>query len=114
MLDEYQHQTTKAKFQCKCGNIWEARPGNILQGINCPHCDGQFPLNKEVVNKRIADKGIVMIDDYINNSTKRRFRCEHGHNWQAVPAKVLVGYGCPECAGKLPLTKDRAMMISGV
>lgn len=38
-LDEYVTHAHKIRFQCKkCGNIWEAKPNNILNGRGCPKC----------------------------------------------------------------------------
>lgn len=39
VVGEYQNTATKMSFRCKkCGNIWYARPNNILNGKGCPHC----------------------------------------------------------------------------
>jgi hypothetical protein len=106
LVGDYKGAHVSTVFQCREGHTWKARPGNILQGKNCPHCDGQFPLSKEVVNERIAHRGIVLLDEYINNSTKRRFQCRDGHVWEAAPANVVAGTGCGICAGNLPLTTE--------
>lgn len=38
-LDEYVSHVYKIRFKCrKCGNIWEAKPNNILNGKGCPKC----------------------------------------------------------------------------
>jgi len=41
---------------------------------------------------------------YINSKTKLRWRCSKGHEWKATPDSIKRGTGCPECAGRLPLT----------
>lgn len=38
-LNEYVNYVHKIKFQCqKCGNVWYAKPGNVLNGKGCPKC----------------------------------------------------------------------------
>ncbi len=98
MLGDYTNNATKALFQCSEGHTWEASPGNILAGTGCPECAGNQPHTKETVNARIADRGIRMIDEYVNNHSKATFECEECHTWVTSPAGVLSGTGCPTCA----------------
>ena len=106
LIGEYSGAHVNTDFQCQEGHIWSARPGNILQGKNCPHCDGQFPLSKEIVNERVADRGIVMLGEYVSTQTAAQFKCKEGHIWETLPNSVLSGTSCPFCAGNLPLTKE--------
>lgn len=55
-------------------------------------------LTKEIVNERIKDHNIVLIDDYINSKTKSTFKCQHNHEWKARPNGILRGTGCPTCS----------------
>lgn len=98
MLGDYTNSVTKTLFQCSEGHSWEASPGNIMAGNGCAICVGNTQLTTEIVNDRIADRGIVLLDEYINNSTKRHFKCSVGHTWETAPANVLSGRGCPICA----------------
>ena len=52
------------------------------------------------MNERIAHRGYELIDEYINNSTTRRFRCSEGHTWETAPANVLSGTGCHFCCDR--------------
>lgn len=106
LAGEYHGAHVATLFECGEGHSWLARPNNILQGRNCPHCARQFPLDKETVNERIAYRGIVMLGDYTNNFTKALFQCSEGHTWEASPQNVLAGTGCPVCAGNMPHTKE--------
>jgi len=107
LLGEYMGAHTNTPFQCREGHTWSARPSNILQGKNCPHCDGQFPLSKEIVNERIAHRGLVMLGEYTNTVTKTLFKCSEGHTWEAPPGNVMGGNGCPLCYDKNhPLTTE--------
>jgi hypothetical protein len=98
MLGEYVTSMTKTFFQCSEGHTWEASPGNVMGGTSCPHCSGNVRLTTEIVNDRIADLGLVLLDEYVTNSVKRRFQCSEGHVWETAPANVLSGRGCTVCA----------------
>lgn len=106
LLGDYKGAHANTLFQCREGHTWSARPANILQGKNCPHCDGQFPLSKEIVNERIADRGIVMLGEYRNSVTKTLFKCAEGHTWEAPPGQIVAGQGCLACSGHAPLTTE--------
>ena len=106
LLGEYGGAHTNTLFQCSEGHTWDARSGNIMQGKNCPHCDGQFPLSKKIVNERIADRGLVMLGEYVNSQTKTQFKCNEGHTWEATPNNVMGGTSCPHCSGNVLLTKE--------
>jgi predicted nucleic acid-binding Zn-ribbon protein len=106
MLGDYGGAHTGTVFQCSKGHTWDARPNNILNGKNCPHCDGQFPLSKEIVNERIADRGLVMLGEYTNSVTKTLFQCAEGHTWEAPPGQIVAGQGCLACSGHAPLTTE--------
>ena len=95
MVGEYVHSQTKAIFQCAEGHQWDALPHSVMGGKGCPRC---FKLTPEIVNARIADRGLVMIGELVNVSTKATFRCVEGHQWDAKPSSVMDKSGCPHCA----------------
>jgi hypothetical protein len=106
LAGEYHGAHVTTLFECAEGHSWLARPANILQGKNCPHCARQFPLNQEIVNERIAHRGIVMLGDYSNRATKALFQCSEGHAWETTPGNVMAGTGCRVCAGNVPHTTE--------
>ena len=107
LVGEYHGAHASTLFECGEGHSWLARPNNILHGKNCPHCEGQYPLSKDIVNDRIADRGLVMLGEYENSVTTTLFQCSEGHTWEAAPGSVMSGTGCAQCYRKnLPLTKD--------
>lgn len=58
---------------------------------------------KEEFIKKVfsLDKGIKVLGDYINTTTKIDFQCEYGHVWKTMPRNILYfNAGCPVCAGK--------------
>lgn len=98
MVGDYLNSVTPTKFRCSLGHTWKASPGNVMSGTGCPECAGNGPLTADVVNDRVSSRNLVMLDKYINNSTKARFQCKEGHIWETAPANVLSGRGCPKCA----------------
>lgn len=40
-----------------------------------------------------------MLDEYTGAKAKARFKCQHGHEWEAVTESVRRGNGCPHCMG---------------
>lgn len=106
MLGEYGGSGTKTLFRCAAGHEWEVLPSSIMQGGGCPRCAGQAPLTREIVNSRIADRGFIMLGEYVNVDTKTMFQCDNGHTWEAAPEKVMSRTGCPYCSGMAPLTTE--------
>ena len=62
-------------------------------------------LTKEIVNERIAPRGLELIGEFVKASEKTTFRCLDGHDWSATPSNIMSGKGCPHCAGNIKLTK---------
>ena len=50
-------------------------------------------------------KGRLLSNHYINNSTKLKWRCAKGHEWEAVPSSVKAGTWCPKCGDKRAAAK---------
>jgi len=63
-------------------------------------------LSKEIINERIADRGLELLGKYTNTLSKTLFQCSKGHTWEATPGNVMGGTGCPRCSGREPLTKE--------
>lgn len=53
--------------------------------------------------------GLCLSSVYVNNSTKLRWRCADGHEWEAVSGSIQQGSWCPFCAGRLP--RDKAIQM---
>jgi len=106
LVSEYLGSNSRATFRCRDGHTWKASPGSIMQGSGCPYCDGQAPLSKEIVNGRIAERGLVMLGDYVNVDTKALFKCSEGHTWETTPYHVMSRTGCPYCSRQAPLTTE--------
>jgi len=114
----YVDTKTKLRWRCALKHEWNAIPLNVARGHWCPICgnerQGRAKAHSIEMMRKIASSrgGECLSRSYKNNLTRLRWRCERGHEWNAVPGSV-VGSGkrrgswCPICAGKLP--KDEAL-----
>ena len=94
---------TSDKVHLKClldGHEWTPRLGDVVNKCSgCPTCAGLLPLTNKVVDLRLEGRGILRIGEYVNTNTKIAWRCNKGHQWEALPYSVLnLGSGCPTCA----------------
>ena len=104
VVEKYINNNTKIKHKClKDGYEWYATPANILKGKGCPVCGGTIHKTHEqyVKQLRLKNPNIIVIDKYINNSTKIKHKCLlHNYEWETSPKNVLNGQGCPMCKGE--------------
>jgi hypothetical protein len=109
---------TKLRWRCAKGHEWRAIPQNVIRNHWCMICgnerQGQLKaLTIDMMHKIAAERGGKCLSEvYKNNLTKLRWRCKHGHEWEAVPGSIVgtknfKGTWCPICVGKLP--KDSAL-----
>ena len=110
VCDQYVNNMTNIKVKCSvCGNVWSARPGNLLTGYGCPECSKKAAarkrqqLNEKHFFEQMEDKGnpnVKVVGTYVNAKTKIACKCKIcGHEWMATPNTLLSGHGCPECGG---------------
>jgi len=101
LIGDYVDTQTKTTFECREGHQWDSAPSSVMRmERGCPHCSGRATLSKDVVNKRIASRGIRLIGDYVDTQTKTTFECREGHQWSTRPNNVMSGRGCPQCSGR--------------
>lgn len=108
----YQSARTRLQWKCKDGHVWETRPDNVKHGNWCPVCAKKRTAAKRMGSikevQAVAQKrsGICLSEKYLGNNVKLRWRCRHGHIWEATPANVKRGKWCPVCAGVKAHTID--------
>jgi hypothetical protein len=107
LIGDYHSYHVKSEFQCQNGHRWMATPANILNGTGCPHCSGNIPLTREIINKRIKSLKVEMLSEYISQKSKAKFKCDCGNVWETAPNNVLYGKGCPKCSRKSAANKRR-------
>jgi rubrerythrin len=88
-----------------CGMEWKAYPGTLLGGSGCPSCArvrGTAKRTKSaeefMAQLKSANPTVEMLEKYVNDRTKIKFRClECGWEWKVSPGSLLRGTKCPSC-----------------
>lgn len=66
-----------------------------------------IPLNNTIVDKRLENRNLKRLGNYINSYTKIEFQClDCEYIWNSPPNRILNGHNCPRCGGKLKLTNE--------
>lgn len=110
---------TYIRFECTvegCGykSSWKAF-NNIKRGTGCSRCSGREPITNEIHDQRLESyyKGkISRVESIKNAKEKIQHLCNVcGHRWASPPKSIAPKpsqnaepRGCPNCAGKIPLT----------
>ncbi|CAE7208762.1 unnamed protein product, partial [Symbiodinium sp. KB8] len=129
----YDNARTKVSWQCKLGHEWRATTDSVLRRHSwCPECalESRYVFGRHVQEFKTEANLAVQVRPhverihqlraawanmvstmfaertawYTNRFSKVLWRCRHGHEWQAMPAKVVrEGTWCPHCAKKAPV-----------
>ena len=109
-LERYVNSKTKIKFECPdCGNVWSAKPDNILIGRGCPECKKanakkRFEMGKDEFLERAAeanpDLEIVETTDYTWHGVSLVHCKTHDVLYKTMNASILRGCGCRECGNE--------------
>lgn len=99
-------------WRCGQGHEWESLVfARARQGRGCPYCAGQRVIPgqtdlaaryPEVARRWHPEKNGTLTPEQVMPGSHKSYwwRCERGHEWQAVPFAMVGGSGCPYCAGK--------------
>ena len=125
-VDPYQiaaYSSKKYWWKCStCGNTWQTSAKHRFQGRGCPQC-ANSNRKKLKKNKAVSDEYNLSVckptiakewnyernEDIVPCSVspmshkKVWWRCQQGHEWQAVISSRVNGSGCPYCAGRIPI-----------
>jgi len=111
----YVNNSTKLKWKCSEGNVWEAMYLNVSNKKSwCPKCAikrNKYSLSDCQLSAQ-KNNGKCLSDRYIHSKIKMKWRCEYGHIWRAVYDSILKGHWCPFCAGKAPHTIKDAQNLA--
>ena len=102
----------KVWWRCSHGHEWQAQVGSRTRGAGCPYCAnrrvrvGENDLattHPELAKEWHPTKNGTLTPQAVTlGSTKRVWwRCEKGHEWQALVYSRVAGRGCPVCGGKV-------------
>ena len=87
----------------KCGELYEQRPANHLNGNGCPDCGGsKRKTYQKYRSECLAFRYDLPLDSadnpYVNAYTKLIHICtKEGHPYHQRPSDHLSGYGCSRC-----------------
>ena len=107
----------KVWWICGKGHEWEADISSRNRGNGCPVCAGKKIVegyndlktkNPVLASEWNYDKnGELKPTNVTPNSHKRVWwKCQHGHEWEAIIKTRNNGNGCPECAKQKRKKKD--------
>ena len=113
------HSNKKAWWRCKNGHEWQAVVHVRAIGLcDCPYCKNRY-LDKgenDLFTKRpdIAKEwhptrngDLTPSDVRFNQDTKVWWRCDKGHEWEAVVgSRTYDGRGCPYCSGRFAISGE--------
>ena len=110
-MDVLPNSEKKVWWKCKQGHEWQAIIGNRSKGQGCPYCSGKRVLtglnDLQLLNPKLAQEwdykknGSLTPTEVTTGSNKKVWwRCEKGHEWQAMIKHRNKGSGCPYCAGQ--------------
>lgn len=119
VLSKYATIDQHIKVRCNiCGHEWSPLAYSLLSGKGCPHCSaikGAKKRKGRLVTKsteqfkeelKTINHTIEILGKYENNKTKILAKCLIcDYEWNVVPASLLNGHGCPECARKQKMRK---------
>lgn len=110
VLENYIDAKTKIKHRHKiCGTVWNVTPSSILNGTGCPKCAIEINAKKKTLSdsqfrKKII-KPITVLSAYVNNHAPVICQCKIcSYIWNAIPSDLMLGTGCPNCAGNIKKT----------
>ena len=109
--DVMPNSSQKVWWKCSQRHEWQAGIADRNQGRGCPYCSGRYAIKGEndlqTVNPTLAQEwnyeknsGLTPMDVLPNSNKKVWWKCNKGHEWQAIIAGRNKGAGCPYCAGK--------------
>ncbi|MCP4914581.1 MAG: hypothetical protein GY909_15810 [Oligoflexia bacterium] len=96
----------RAFLKCNEGHTWDALVYNIKNGSWCPICNGAKNTIEQMKALAVSKKGLCLSDEYKNQYTKLKWKCEKGHEWMAQPRNIIHGRWCPTCYGRGKTIED--------
>lgn len=102
LSDVYLGDRGQLRWRCSAGHEWMAAPNSIKSGSWCAQCYGNVRKTLNEIREKAISRGYILIsDEYRGANVKHRWKCREGHEWEAIPRKILnEGTGCPRCAGQ--------------
>jgi hypothetical protein len=87
----------------------------VTRGDGCPRCSNKHSPNTSEFKEWLVEdgRGITILGEYVNASTKTLFKCNAGHEFKTTPHRIKSGKGCIYCTGKhSPTTEEFRQWLS--
>ncbi|OFX32547.1 MAG: hypothetical protein A2X08_03720 [Bacteroidetes bacterium GWA2_32_17] len=111
LSEKYINSQAKLKWQCAKGHIWES--ANIRKGTWCPYCFGNKRHNIGEMRQIAKSRGGKCLSkEYVNQTTKLKWKCKEGHIWSTKPDNIKRGTWCPRCAKTIKYTIEEMQQIA--
>jgi len=95
---EYENSNSKLEFECEKGHRWITNSKNVLNGRWCPYCAGNIKATLDDMHELASQYGgSCLSKEYINNSTKLKWKCSKGHIFYRSPKLIKKGFWCDIC-----------------
>ena len=100
-ISTYINSSNKMIWLClKCNMEWKTSFNSINAGHGCPNCNSTN-LNNEEVDKRLINRKIKRVSNYINNYSSMVWLCDKcNYSWETAAGDILRSNrptGCPKC-----------------
>ena len=113
----------KVWWKCNNGHEWQASVAHRNNGTKCPYCRGAYAIKGEndlqTINPDLAREwnfeknvGLTPVDILPSSNKKVWWKCNNGHEWQAVVSNRTKGTGCPYCYGRYAIKGVNDLNIS--
>ncbi len=115
IVGEYFSFSKKIDCYCKKHNkYFSSTFARLRNGTGCKDCSREryslastTPYNKFIDEFNKYSNSIEMIGEYKNITFLTLFKCKiDGHEWYAIPKRILSGIGCPKCAGQIVTNEE--------
>lgn len=97
----YTNLSTKLRWQCSEGHVWEATSNNIENRNSwCRECNRLRNAASQYEHlKNFCEMHQITIKNsiYVTNNTPMDFHCLNGHVWNSTPRQLKKGFLCPIC-----------------
>ncbi len=110
----------KVWWICDKKHEWSAKIDNRARGTGCPYCAGQSICRDNCLQTKHPElskewhptkNGNLTPNDITPGCSKKVWwRCQKGHEWQAIVRSRAKGAGCPFCIG-LFASKEKNLQV---
>lgn len=96
---QYVNNKTKLHWECEKGHNWHSSPTSVITGKTwCPVCAANIKATLELMRELAKSRnGQCLSSEYVNARAKLTWKCERGHEWDALPNDIKQGKWCPTC-----------------